>query len=301
MNIKPLNGNLLEYRNASTRLNDDTADSETGNLHHRDWTWTSENPPRHDGEQWSNWHGGIDGHVHWHRQQSWENWESHWRHHDNWQAGDGGHSNRQADAPALSIRQQRQEYLRNDAWATYDAGGAQVAAQADAPPLSENRRDNADDSAEMSPPNPSAYPAPSMETTLRMPPRSEVVTEADAPSLSQNVQMPSQQPREQIMDAPAEVAPSHLSGAPAQSSNQALASVPVTPTLEVVALTPETTGLQCPQCLRILCAPESLAFFRRMNPADREEVHMMLKPELPIPETFLVTPQAAPKKFMNEQ
>ena len=39
-------------------------------------------------------------------------------------------------------------------------------------------------------------------------------------------------------------------------------------------------------CERNLCDGADLAFFRRVNPMNGTEVHLMLRPEVPIPETF---------------
>jgi hypothetical protein len=42
---------------------------------------------------------------------------------------------------------------------------------------------------------------------------------------------------------------------------------------------PGTGGMQCPECDRVLCGTQELAFFRRVNKKLGVEVHLMLKPE----------------------
>ena len=44
--------------------------------------------------------------------------------------------------------------------------------------------------------------------------------------------------------------------------------------------------LQCAVCERNLCDGADLAFFRRVNSMLGTEVHLMLRPEVPVPETF---------------
>ena len=56
------------------------------------------------------------------------------------------------------------------------------------------------------------------------------------------------------------------------------------------APTPSTTSsltLQCPACKRVLCQICDLAFFHRCNPQGGLEVHLMLKPEIKVPDTFV--------------
>jgi hypothetical protein len=44
--------------------------------------------------------------------------------------------------------------------------------------------------------------------------------------------------------------------------------------------------LQCAACERNLCDGADLAFFHRVNSDEGTEVHLMLKPEMPVPDTF---------------
>jgi len=44
--------------------------------------------------------------------------------------------------------------------------------------------------------------------------------------------------------------------------------------------------LQCAVCERNLCEGADLVFFRRVNSMNGTEVHLMLRPEVPVPETF---------------
>jgi hypothetical protein len=44
-------------------------------------------------------------------------------------------------------------------------------------------------------------------------------------------------------------------------------------------------------CKRELCQAHSLCFFRRINPQGGVEVHLMLKPEAPVPPTFVRAPE----------
>jgi hypothetical protein len=60
----------------------------------------------------------------------------------------------------------------------------------------------------------------------------------------------------------------------------------------LVAPAPALPGLQCPMCKRELCQAHSLCFFRRINPQGGVEVHLMLKPEAPVPPTFVRAPEA---------
>ena len=60
----------------------------------------------------------------------------------------------------------------------------------------------------------------------------------------------------------------------------------------LVAPAPALPGLQCPLCKRELCQAHSLCFFRRNNPQGGVEVHLMLKPEAPVPPTFVRAPEA---------
>ena len=59
----------------------------------------------------------------------------------------------------------------------------------------------------------------------------------------------------------------------------------------LVAPAPALPGLQCPLCKRELCQAHSLCFFRRINPQGGVEVHLMLKPEAPVPPTFVRAPE----------
>ena len=59
----------------------------------------------------------------------------------------------------------------------------------------------------------------------------------------------------------------------------------------LVAPPPALPGLQCPLCKRELCQAHSLCFFRRINPQGGVEVHLMLKPEAPVPPTFVRAPE----------
>ena len=43
---------------------------------------------------------------------------------------------------------------------------------------------------------------------------------------------------------------------------------------------PSGSGMQCPECNRLLCESEKLAFFARHNSGNGFEVHLMLKPEM---------------------
>lgn len=63
-------------------------------------------------------------------------------------------------------------------------------------------------------------------------------------------------------------------------------------TQALVALAPALPGLQCPLCKRELCQACSLCFFRRINPQGGVEVHLMLKPEAPVPPTLVRAPEA---------
>jgi len=72
------------------------------------------------------------------------------------------------------------------------------------------------------------------------------------------------------------------------ASRVALGS-PTAPTMPPPTMLP---GLQCPMCKRELCQAHSLCFFRRINPQGGVEVHLMLKPEAPVPPTFVRAPEA---------
>jgi len=60
-------------------------------------------------------------------------------------------------------------------------------------------------------------------------------------------------------------------------------------------------GMQCPECDRILCGAQQLAFFRRINKHHGFEVHLMMKPELlqagaealSMPPAFILMPTCA--------
>ena len=56
---------------------------------------------------------------------------------------------------------------------------------------------------------------------------------------------------------------------------------------QTLALMPPEQLMKCSQCQRALCGLEHLTFFRRVNKQDGVEVHLMLKPEIEEPETFI--------------
>ena len=58
------------------------------------------------------------------------------------------------------------------------------------------------------------------------------------------------------------------------------------PTAAAAPSTTSSLTLQCPTCKRVLCQTGDLAFFHRINKQHGVEVHLMLKPENDVPETF---------------
>ena len=55
---------------------------------------------------------------------------------------------------------------------------------------------------------------------------------------------------------------------------------------QILASSTSSLTMQCPVCERVLCETKDLAFFHRVNKQDGVEVHLMLKPENDVPETF---------------
>ena len=56
--------------------------------------------------------------------------------------------------------------------------------------------------------------------------------------------------------------------------------------VEILANVTSALTMQCPACRITLCEAKDLAFFRRYNKQGGLEVHLMLKPERDVPETF---------------
>ena len=55
---------------------------------------------------------------------------------------------------------------------------------------------------------------------------------------------------------------------------------------------PSMPTLQCPVCKRELCQTHDLCFFYRRNPQNGVEVHLILRPEVPVPQTLVQAPEA---------
>ena len=76
-----------------------------------------------------------------------------------------------------------------------------------------------------------------------------------------------------------------IAGATEHSSTLALQLQPDTAGATEHAVIQMPT-LQCAVCERNLCDGADLVFFRRVNSMNGTEVHLMLRPEVPVPETF---------------
>ena len=57
-----------------------------------------------------------------------------------------------------------------------------------------------------------------------------------------------------------------------------------------------TSGLQCPVCGEELCQTHDLCFFQRRNAQGGTEVHLILRPEIQVPQTLVQTLKCSTKK-----
>ena len=85
-----------------------------------------------------------------------------------------------------------------------------------------------------------------------------------------------------IAQQPSETPGASSHDAPRDASEHSLQA----PTLNAAPSSASDLTLECPACNRTLCHTSELAFFERINKQNGVEVHLMLKPENNVPETF---------------